>query len=74
MSGQRVIGDRLIGRPIRNDMNQTQIRPALITDAELNARNRRRAVLTVADHATGVDDCAQLLDILGLHPAEGKTP
>jgi hypothetical protein len=34
----------------------------------------RRARLQVASHATGVDDCRYLLDILGLLPEPGDQP
>ena len=63
----------MIGRPIRNDMNQSQIRPDQITDADLNTLTRRRAARMVATRATDADDARQLLDLLGLNPSEGKT-
>lgn len=36
------------------------------------ARTRRAAARTTASHATDTVDCAELLAMLGLHPAEGK--
>jgi hypothetical protein len=36
--------------------------------------NVRRAVRAVAALSRDADDCAHLLDVLGLHPADGKLP
>ena len=54
-------------------MNQSQIRPDQITDADLNTLTRRRAARMVATRATDADDARQLLALLGLNPSEGKT-
>ena len=43
-------------------------------ETELTAEDRRRAVLRVASGATDAQDCAMLLDALGLSPEEGRTP
>ncbi|HET6500406.1 MAG TPA: hypothetical protein VFG87_06540 [Amycolatopsis sp.] len=40
-------------------------------DTELVAEQRRRAVRAIASAATDADDCATLLDALGLRPSEG---
>lgn len=56
---------------------QGQLRtPAATTDRERAQRalTRRAAVLTVATRAPDADDCALLLEALGLHPSEGLTP
>jgi len=39
-----------------------------------NAEQCHRAARTVADHAWDAMDCAQLLDMLGLDPNQGRTP
>ncbi|OLR90937.1 hypothetical protein [Actinokineospora bangkokensis] len=41
-------------------------------DTSLSAEVRRRAARTVASVAVDADECAQLLDMLGLAPQEGK--
>ncbi|MFC4003734.1 hypothetical protein ACFS2C_10180 [Prauserella oleivorans] len=38
----------------------------------VESRQRARAAVTVASHASDVHDCAELLSMLGLHPA--RTP
>ncbi|MDQ0380727.1 hypothetical protein [Amycolatopsis thermophila] len=43
-------------------------------DTELIADQRRRAVRAVASAARSAEDCALLLDALGLKPGEGVTP
>ncbi|UQS25625.1 hypothetical protein L1857_23880 [Amycolatopsis thermalba] len=43
-------------------------------DTEMIAAQRRRAVRAVASAAADAEDCALLLDALGLKPAEGITP
>ncbi|NIH79901.1 hypothetical protein FHX45_005376 [Amycolatopsis granulosa] len=43
-------------------------------DTELVAAQRRRAVRAVASAAENAEDCALLLDALGLKPAEGMAP
>lgn len=40
-------------------------------DSAMIAEQRRRAVRAIASAATDADDCALLLDALGLRPAEG---
>ena len=42
-----------------------------LTAVDLNADQRRRAVLAVASGARDAEDCADLLDMLGLSAAEG---
>jgi hypothetical protein len=42
-----------------------------LEDSEFAADQRRRAVRAVASAATDADDCALLLDALGLRPSEG---
>ncbi|WAL63136.1 hypothetical protein ORV05_19065 [Amycolatopsis cynarae] len=42
-------------------------------DSEAVRAERRRAVRAVASSAMNADDCALLLDALGLRPAEGVT-
>lgn len=42
-------------------------------DSEATRAERRRAVRAVASAAMNADDCALLLDALGLKPAEGVT-
>lgn len=49
-------------------------RPALPYTEEPDPEQRRRAARVVASAATDVQDCADLLDALGLAPAEGKEP
>ncbi|KZB79560.1 hypothetical protein [Amycolatopsis regifaucium] len=34
---------------------------------------RRKAALAVASRATSADDCARLLDMLGLHASSGRS-
>ncbi|WP_430732392.1 hypothetical protein [Amycolatopsis ruanii] len=43
-------------------------------DTEMIAAQRRRAVRAAASAAADAEDCALLLDALGLKPAEGITP
>ncbi|GAA3840356.1 MULTISPECIES: hypothetical protein [Amycolatopsis] len=43
-------------------------------DTEMIAAQRRRAVRAVASAAANAEDCALLLDALGLKPAEGIAP
>jgi len=38
------------------------------------AQTRRAATRAVATRAVDAEDCALLLDMLGLHPNEGLTP
>ena len=40
-------------------------------DSALVAEQRRRAVRAIASAATDAEDCALLLDALGLRPSEG---
>ncbi|ALG09947.1 hypothetical protein [Kibdelosporangium phytohabitans] len=40
----------------------------------LNREQRYRGVRTVASAAHDADDCAQLLDVLGLDAADGRSP
>ncbi|MGH3437801.1 MAG: hypothetical protein ACRDRN_15200 [Sciscionella sp.] len=49
-------------------------RMAVVRAAEKIRRDDEngRAARTVADHAAGVDDCAELLAMLGLLPEEGR--
>jgi len=57
--------------------SQTQIRPASVRtpDEKTRERIRRRdAARAVATRALDAEDCALLLDMLGLHPNEGLTP
>lgn len=57
-----------------DQMNQSPLRPLVaVTEREQAAKTATRWAATrmVADRATGVDDCARLLDMLGLHPREG---
>ncbi|WP_091615680.1 hypothetical protein [Amycolatopsis saalfeldensis] len=37
----------------------------------LTPEQRRRCVRTVASRSTDAEDCARLLDVLGLDPADG---
>lgn len=48
----------------------TRISPA---DRKYVEAQRRKAARTVSTFARDADDCAELLLMLGLHPAEGKT-
>lgn len=41
-----------------------------LTTVDLTADQRRRAVIAVASAARDADDCASLLDVLGLSAAE----
>ena len=41
------------------------------TERQLREQEKRRARLAVAHHATGPQDCANLLRLLGLHPDQG---
>lgn len=41
-----------------------------LTTADLTADQRRRAVIAVAATAADADECARLLDMLGLRPEE----
>lgn len=57
--------------------SQTGIRPASVNTPDektLERVRRRAAVRVVATHATDADDFLRLLDLLGLHPSEGRTP
>ncbi len=47
--------------------------PSDTDDNALVAEQRRRAVRAIASAASDVDDCALLLDALGLRPSEGVT-
>lgn len=42
-----------------------------LTTVDLNADQRRRAVIAVASAARDADDCAGLLDMLGLSADDG---
>lgn len=60
-----------------DDLDQSAVRPlTAVTEREHAARvtTRRAAARLVATQADGVDDCVRLLDMLGLHPNEGRTP
>ena len=39
----------------------------------IDAEQRRRATRAVAALSNDAQECAMLLDMLGLHPAEGRT-
>lgn len=41
-----------------------------LTAADLSQDQRRRAVLTVASAAADAGECAELLDMLGLHASD----
>ena len=45
----------------------------ILEDSEAVREQRRRAVRAVASAAANADDCALLLDALGLKPSEGTT-
>jgi len=47
------------------------LRPALST--RNTPLQRQRAVRFIASHADSAEDCAKLLDMLGLHASEGKS-
>ncbi|EHK85654.1 hypothetical protein ACWGRK_01670 [Saccharomonospora azurea] len=47
-------------------------RPVLPYTEEPDPEQRRRAVRAVASAAVDAEDCAELLDALGLHPEEGR--
>lgn len=49
-------------------------RPALPYTEEPDPEQRRQAVRVVASAATDAQDCADLLDALGLAPEEGLQP
>lgn len=60
-----------------DELAQGPVRPLVaVTERErvAKARTRRAATRAVASRASGTTDCAQLLDMLGLHPKEGRTP
>jgi hypothetical protein len=42
-------------------------------DARIGAERQRKAALAVAHRAVDVDDCAELLAMLGLTPQDGLT-
>ncbi|MGH3519403.1 MAG: hypothetical protein ACRDQ7_18695 [Haloechinothrix sp.] len=50
---------------------QQSVRLSSAGDAEPTSEQRRRAVRTVASAAVDAEDCALLLDALGLKPEEG---
>jgi hypothetical protein len=41
-----------------------------LTAAELTAEQRRQAIIAVASAATDAEECAQMLDMLGLNAEE----
>lgn len=49
-------------------------RPEVPDDSLLVAEQRRRAVRAIASASADADDCALLLDALGLRASEGVTP
>ena len=50
----------------------TRITQARAAEGRHSAIQNGLAARTVADHATGVEDCSQLLEMLGLDAASGK--
>lgn len=55
---------------VQVDMPTKEVTDYQLTVFDLSADQRRRAVTAVASAAHGADDCAELLDILGLGAAE----
>ena len=52
-------------------MSTKEVTDYQLTAVDLSADQRRRAVIAVASAARNAEDCAGLLDILGLDAADG---
>lgn len=69
------VGLHLKGELMSNELGLHPV-PDLLPEGQDSPEQqavRRKAALAVASRATSVDDCAKLLDMLGLHESSGRS-